>query len=397
MSVTELEAVAGELLSAGEPPQPGSWRSALYREDAPGAELDSQPWAKSWGAYMRAITDPHDSAARQFIAKVMASRPLNAGLGERIPAEGGFLVPEVLRSQVLSYMTAAIIRPQAMVLPMGSLRLAVPTLDNPTQASSTQALGGLTFAFTAEGASVTTSAPAFGRTVLNARKAAALINAPNELVDDGAGAFGDFLARVIADGYAWFEDDTFLNGTGVGEPQGIISAPCAVGIDRSNSDLVTFLDVVGMYKALHPHSKQKATMPGVRGATWLLSATAMDQILELYYNPAGSEVVPPSGWFSAGDGYSVGASILGVPVVVTDHQPALGTTGDVVLADLSQYLIGDRLEMYVERSKAGPTFIADTSDFRVKSRVDGRYWIQSSTTTEAGQTVSPVVVLDTHT
>jgi HK97 family phage major capsid protein len=395
-ALDDLETVAGELTAAGDPPQPGSWRSALYRDDAPGAALDGQPWARSWGAYMRAITDPVDSSARQVIGSVMKDRPRNA-FGERIPAEGGFLVPEFLRSQVLSYMTAAIIRPQAMVMAMSSYRLSIPTLDNPSQASSTQALGGLTFAFTAEGAPITTSTPTFGRTVLNARKAAALITAPNELVDDGAGAFGDFLTRVIAEGYAWFEDDTFVNGTGVGEPQGLINAPCAVGIDRTNASVVTFLDIVAMYKALHPHSKQKVTMPGVNGATWLLSASAMDQILELYFNPTGTEVVPPSGWFSAGDGYEVGASILGVPVVVTDHQPALGTTGDVILADLAQYLIGDRLEMYVERSQAGPTFIADTSDFRVKARVDGRYWIQSSTTTETGQSVSPVVVLDTHT
>jgi len=64
---------------------------------------------------------------------------------------------------------------------------------------------------------------------------------------------------------------------------------------------------------------------------------------------------------------------------------------------LSNYLIGDRMEMYVERSQRGPTFVSDTSEFRVKARVDGRYWIQSSTTTEAGQPVSPVVVLDVHT
>ena len=348
--IDELEPLAGVLATAGEPPQPGSWRSALYRDDAPGAALDSQPWAKSWGSFMQAVLDPQDSTARQFIARVAAARPQNAGFAERIPAEGGFLVPEVLRSQVLSYMTSAIVRPQAMVLPMASLTLAVPNLDNPSQASSAQALGGLTFAWAAEGAPITPTAPAFGRTVLEARKAAGLLqDVPNELADDAAGPLGDFLGRVIAQGYSWFEDDSYINGTGVGEPQGLINAPCAVGIDRTTSDAVTFLDIVAMFKALAPASKQSGLTPGVTSTAWLMSATVMDQILEIYYNPTGTEVVPPSGWFSMGDGRQIGPSMLGLPAVVTDHQPAIGTTGDVVLADLQHYMIGDRMEMTFRR------------------------------------------------
>jgi len=403
MSVAGLEMPAGELLAAGDPPAPGSWKAALYRPDAPGAALDGQPWAKSWGHFIRALLDEDDLSARKFIAGVMdgnarAARPQNAGMAGRSPSQGGFLVPESLRAQVLAYMTAPVVRPHAMVLPMGSLRLGMPYLDNPSQASGAQALGGMTFAWAAEGAAITPTAPEFGKAVLEARKAAAYLqHVPDELIDDAAGAIGDYLVRVIAMGYAWFEDDFFIQGSGVGEPQGLISAPCAVGIDRTTANAVTFLDVVAMLKALHPAAKQAGLTPGVESTSWLLSAAAFDQVLELYYNPSGSEVVPPSGWLSLGDGYQVGPSLLGLPLRVTDHQPALGTTGDVILADLGNYLIGDRMEMTVELSRDGDGFADAATNFRVRARTDGRYWIQSSTTTEAGQTVSPVVVLDTHT
>ena len=383
--------VSTPLLSAGDGPAPGGWRSALYREDAPGAVLDGQPWARDWRAFMRALTDPRDDGPRRFIANAM---------GERLPAEGGFLIPEQLRSQVLAYMTAPIVRPHAMVLPMGAYRMAIPTLDNLTQASSTQALGGLTFAWTEEGAGIAPGIPSFGRTVLEARKAAAYMKGvSNEFIDDAAGAFGDFTVRVLADGYEWFEDDSWFNGTGIAEPQGLINAPCAVGVDRASASDVLYADVVAMLKALHPASKQAGLTSGVTSVKWLLSASAFDQLLELYYNPSGGSaegIVAPSGWLSLGDGNQIGPSLLGLPAVVTDHQPAVGTTGDVILADLRHYVIGDRLEMTIERSQQGAGFVTGTSDFRVKSRVDGRYWIQSSTTTEAGQVVSPVVVLDTH-
>jgi HK97 family phage major capsid protein len=363
--------------------------SAHYREDAPGAVLDGQPWARTWATFLRAVNDPRDSSARQLIANAMT---------ERIPAEGGFLVPEILRSQVMAYMTPAIMRPRAMVLPMSSLRLPIPVLDNPSQASGAQALGGLTFAFAEEGAAIASSTPAFGRVILEAAKLAALIAAPNELADDAAGAFGDFLARVIAIGLAWAEDDSFIgtSGTGTGRPQSVINAPCAVAVTRNTSNQVLFLDVVAMFKALHPASKQMGLTSGVTSVAWLLSASAMDQLLELNYQVTVAAVttpIPPSGWFTMGDGDRIGPSMLGLPAIVTDHQPALGTAGDVVLADLGKYVIGDRLAMTVERSQESSGFITDVSNFRIRTRLDGRYWIQSASTTEANQQVSPVVVL----
>lgn len=370
---------------------PGAWR-AHYRPGAPGAVLDHLDWAKSWAVFLSAVNGRDDSA-RQAIRNAMS---------ERIPGEGGFLVPEFLRAQVMAYMTPAVMRPRAHVLPMSSLRLPVPTLDNPTQASGAQALGGLTFSFTEDGAQIASSNPAFGRVVLEARKLAALMTAPNELADDASGAFGDFLARVIAMGLAWVEDDYFIgtNGTGVGCPQGIVNAPCAVGIDRAAASDVTLADIAAMAKGLHPASKSAGLTPGITQVCWLLSASAFDQLLELYIGigtTPTSSAAGASEWMSLGNGCDVGPSLLGLPALVTDHQPAVGSTGDVILADLRHYLIGDRLAMTVERSAKGRQFPDDASDFRVRSRVDGRYWVQSATTTAAGQSVSPVVVLDTHT
>ena len=40
---------------------------------------------------------------------------------------------------------------------------------------------------------------------------------------------------------------------------------------------------------------------------------------------------------------TIGPSLLGLPAIVTDHQPAIGQHGDVILADLRHFLIGDRL------------------------------------------------------
>jgi HK97 family phage major capsid protein len=353
-----------------------------------GAALDQFAWAANWGAFMTAISDREDrTGARAAIGRVMESRPRDA-FGERVPSEGGFLVPERLRQQVLAYMTTAVVRPRASVITMDSLRVPVPVLDNPSQASSAQALGGLTFSMVQEATSIPATAAGFGRIDLEARKAAAyLANVPNELVTDSP-AFGDFLARIIGKGYGWFEDDLFIGtGTGVGEPQALVNAPGGLIVTRNTSSKVLDVDVVAMLKALHPASKTTAV--------WLIGEDAFDQLADLYLvvgtAPSGADVTPsPLLEFDLDHGCW---RLVGLPAFVTDHQAAAGGTGDVMLADLSQYLIGDRQELVVEQSAKGAGFITDTSSFRVKARLDARFWPQSTITLANGKVTSPLVIL----
>ncbi|MGH3402665.1 MAG: phage major capsid protein [Streptosporangiaceae bacterium] len=362
-----------------------------YRPDAPGARLDGEPWARSWPAFLAAISDESDGSAKRFIANAWT---------EREPDEGGFLVPEQLRAQVLAYIAPAVVRPRAMVIPMGAWRLGVPYVDNPSQESGSQALGGLTFSFTEDGASIPSSTPGFGRAVLEARKLAALVAVPSELESDAAGALGDFISRVVAIGYHWAEDDAFITGSGANGPQGILNASCAVTVPRTNADsLPVSADIAAMVSALHPAALAAGLQSGVTDIGWLVSESVLTGFLQMYLNPGGatpgSDITPAAlpSWLNLGDGHDTAPSILGLPAFVTDHQPAAGSPGDLALTDLRNYLIGDRMELTVERSATGPGFVTDITNYRIKARVDGRYFVLGSTTTEAGQTVSPVVVL----
>lgn len=340
---------------------------------------------------MRAVMDPMDNSARKTIGEVM-TRLQNAGLTERIPSEGGFLVPERLRDEVLNYMTGAIIRPRATYVPMDSLRVPIPLLDNLSQANGAQALGGMTFSLVEEGVTIPASVPTFGAEALEARKVAGyLASVPNELIADATPFTDVFLPRVIALGLSWYEEDLWVNGTGVGEPMGLINAPGAVQQDRNTQNEVLLLDLVAMIKALHPQAERG-------NAVWLLSDTVFSQLLEMYLNvnSATTGLVPPPEWLTFSETLNCWR-LLGIPAFPTDHQPALGSTGDVILGDLSLYLIGDRGMMTVEVSAQGPGFGSDTSNVRIRHRIDGRYWLQSPVTTEQGTVVSPLVVLNAAT
>jgi len=49
--------------------------------------------------------------------------------------------------------------------------------------------------------------------------------------------------------------------------------------------------------------------------------------------------------------------------------------------------------MTVQRSARGAGFPADASNFRIRARIDGRLWNQSTYALTSGQVVSPLVIL----
>lgn len=355
--------------------------------DGPAAKLDKQPFAASWSAFLNAIR--RDDDARAIIHKVMEeSRPRNE-MGTRIPSGGGFLVPQRLAKTVLAYMTRGVIKQHATQVPMDTLRVGIPTLENISQASGAQGLGGLAFYMAEETAGITPTSPSFSQVVLEARKAAALLQrVPNELLDDATAFTEVFLPQTIALGMEWFIDDMAIGtGTGVGEPQALVNAPGAVTVNRGTANEVLHLDIITCLKNLHPASKASAT--------WLLSEDAFDFLLELYENPSGGS--------NAGIATAPGTlrfnsvtktwELLGVPAVVTDHQGVIGARGDVMLVDLALYLWGQRDEMLIEISSKGDGFVVSASNIRIKQRIDGRFWPQSSYTLQNGKVVSPLVVL----
>lgn len=337
----------------------------------------------SWGGFLASVRD----------------RPevLNAAMGEEKPSDGGFLVPEQLREQVYAYLEGSIVRSRAMILPMDSWRLGVPALDNYTQSSDGAALGGVKFELVREGHAIPSSAASLQRVVLEARKFAALVEGvPAELVEDAGPAWEQFISTIVGRGYAWSEDHLFLRGSGVGEPEGLLNASCAVTVTRAASGSVTLADVAAMRARVAPASLENRT------AVWVCSPAVVTRLGELNVQAAGvdgssnaTEVpVPPT----SGMGLSAdrrGWRLAGLRLLESSHMPDLGTEGDLCVADFSCYAIGDRRQFTVERSQLGPTFFEDTWDFRLSARVDGRWLVRSPISPPNGaETVSPVVVLN---
>jgi len=121
---------------------------------------------------------------------------------------------------------------------------------------------------------------------------------------------------------------------------------------------------------------------------WIMSPAVFAQLVQL--------VATVITWIPASGGAAVRtpATIFGMPLVVTEKVPTLGTTGDIGLYDLSYYLIGDRQDLRVDTSMH-TRFTTDETAWRFVERVDGQPWVNSAFTPyNGGDTLSPFVQLN---
>jgi HK97 family phage major capsid protein len=359
-------------------------------------DLGDRPFAE----FLNVINPQHvgerDLALRAKMQDLasQAQRPQNlTTMSERIPSQGGFLVPEVLRDLILAAaLEESIVRPLARTIVMDSLRVPLPIIDDISHVDNVY--GGVAGYWTAEGAALSATAPGWGRLELEARKLTAYTTIPNELLQDSITPLDEWFNMFFPRALAWFEDFAFINGTGDGEPQGYLNSPAAVKVSTSTDHVIAFPDLVNTYARIYPPC---LTSPSLR---WIMSPDARAQLLQMTYS--ASTAVSPPPWLPAMQVFDEPTmKIFGIPVCMSEKVPSSlsGNTtqaGAIGLCDFSFYLLGDRQAMQVAVSEEY-LFGNDLVAYRVVERLDGRIWQQSPISPANGsdQTLSSVVLMDT--
>src|SRR5260370_40753842 len=81
----------------------------------------------------------------------------------------------------------------------------------------------------------------------------------NVLLQDSVVGLEKFLMTLFAKAIGWFEDYAFLQGNGVGKPQGILRASASIAVNRSGGpNTRVFPGVATMWSTLLPVSGGKA-------------------------------------------------------------------------------------------------------------------------------------------
>jgi HK97 family phage major capsid protein len=297
-----------------------------------------------------------------------------------VPGDGGHSVPtEFVARWLDASLEGEIVRPRAQVWRMLSDVRRVPGFD--ASHHTTHLFGGFSGQWVGEAQEIAPEKPRLRVVEMRAKKLALLAEASNELLTDGLG-YASQLEQAIISAMSFFFDEAFLLGDGAGKPLGALVSPCTIVVPKTDGQTaatITYANLVAMFARLHP-----ASLPN---SVWVASSTTIPQLatLSIPIGDGGAHVPV----MRDADG---AFTILTRPVIFTEKVPALGSQGDISLCDFSQYHIGLRRDMSIDRS-AHVGFTRDTSHYRGIVRVDGLPSWDAPITPRHGATLSPFVTL----
>lgn len=326
---------------------------------------------KNFGEYMYCVRFAQHDPRLEALAE---QRAQSMGVG----AEGGFAVPTQFVGNLLSVTPqTAIFRPRCTVIPAGSppdSEVSMPALD---QGAAQNMYGGVAVQWIAEAATKPETDMKLREIKLKPHEVAGHIIVSDKLLRNW-GAASAVLSSQLRLAVIAAEENAFYNGNGVARPLGILQAGARIDYNRAVANQISYADVVGMYARL-----RQGMSP-----VWIASQTCIPQLCTI------ADAASMNLWVQ-GAAAGLPPTLMGIPVLFHERSVALGTKGDLVLADLSYYLIKEGAGPFVAASEH-VYFTSNRTVIKIFWNVDGAPWLAEPIPLEGSvaNTVSPFVVLN---
>jgi HK97 family phage major capsid protein len=312
------------------------------------------------------------------------------GAGVSVQEDGGALVQEDFVNDLMPILLSdGGIPGRCQPQKVGGNRLIINQVSAYSKASSFT--GAAISYWINEGTAITASQPKFETVSLELRKVAALVYATDELLED-APQFASVLNSNVALELQHALADKILNGNGTGEPQGIIGLAPTISIDAETgqaAETLVFENLVKMFARFQKFNPASCVVLYNKGLETQFPA------LNAAVGVGGGLVYMPPGGLSA----SPYATMYGLPLIETHLCAARGTVGDIILADLSQYVLGMKSSGVQSAVSMHVAFTTAEQAFRFTLRVMGRPRLSAAITPKnciSGETLSPFVTLATR-
>ncbi len=310
------------------------------------------------------------------------------GAGESVGADGGFLVQQDFANEIFSKMhEMGSILSRVRRQPVSGNGLIIPAVKETSRATGSR-WGGVQGYWVGEGTAPTASQAQFTRLEFTLKKLAAVGYATDELLQDTT-AMGMIFQTAFAEELTWLAENAIVNGAGAGDPSGILNADCTVSAAAETGQAATTIEaenIVNMWARLWARSRANAV--------WLINQDIEPQLftMSLAVGTGGIPVYMPAGGLSQ----SPFGKLMGRPVLPVEYCATLGTVGDIILADLSQYMMIDKNGVRQDTSMH-VRFLQDEMTFRAIYRVDGKpLWDSALTPANGSNTQSPFITLATR-
>ena len=312
------------------------------------------------------------------------------GQNESVPTDGGFLVGSEQDGELMKKVHDTSVfasRINIRTITQGSNSVDMRGIKENSRATGSR-FGGVQGYRVAEGQTITASQMKFYDFTVKPSEYAAVVYATNQVLRDTA-----LLEQEINDNVPmelnFMLDDDILNGSAAGYPSGILNDNSLVTVAKESGQVAATIvkaNILKMWSRLWSRSKSNAV--------WFVNQDCAPQLHDLEIGSGGSLMYRLPG--SQGNESPFG-TLLGRPVIETEFNATLGTVGDIVLADMSQYrlaTIGNGVET---ASSIHVQFLTNQTAFRFTVPYDGQSsWETALTPYKGSNTVSPFVALATR-
>lgn len=290
------------------------------------------------------------NAYKQGMLKALRTnfRQVSNVLSEGIDADGGYLVPEEYDSRLIEGLEEENI-----------FRRLATTITTSGERKINIAATKPAAAWIDEGEALTFGDATFSQINLDAHKLHVAVKVTEELLYDNAFGLENYIIRQFSRALGNAEEDAFLNGSGAGQPLGLLASEggAEIGVTTAAPDDITYDELVDLvYSLKRPYRKNAAFLTN-------------DQTIG-YLRKLKDQNGHPLWHDSVEDGEP--GRILGFKVYTSPYFPVM-TAGVPAIAfgDYSYYNIGDRgTRSFAELKElfAGNGMVG----FVAKERVDGK-------------------------
>jgi HK97 family phage major capsid protein len=312
-----------------------------------------------------------------------------SGMSEAVPSDGGFLVQKDFSAELLkrTYESGQISsRVRRIPISSNANGIKINAIDEVSRADGSR-WGGILAYWVNEADTLTATKPKFRRIELNLQKLIGLCYATDELLQDAA-ALEAVIMEAFPEEFTFKVEDAIMNGTGAGQPLGFTNSGAVITVTKDGADsgaTVSTLDILAMWSRMWPRSRQSSV--------WLIN---QDVEPKLYPLTLGSGTAVQLLYTPPGQNGNQYGKLLGRDVIPTEHNATLGTPGDIILADLSQYIMIDKGAPQAA-SSLHVRFLNDEMTFRFTYRCDGQAtWNKVLTPKNGSNTLAPFINLSTR-
>lgn len=309
------------------------------------------------------------------------------GLNETQAQDGGFLVQTDQSSSLIkrTYETSVLASKCAKIgISQNANGLKINAVDESSRANGSR-WGGIQAFWGNEADAYAGSKPKFRQIELALKKLTGLCYATEELLADSSALEG-VISQGFVEEFGFKLDDAIFRGTGAGQPLGITNSAALVTVAKESTQSAAGIildNIIKMRARLWARSRGNSI--------WTINQDCEPQlnVLSLTVGNNSYPVLMPATGI-AGAQYD---TMFGRPVVPTEYNATMGAVNDVLLADLSQYLLIDKGSLQ-QAASVHVRFLYDELTYKFTYRVDGQpLWDKPLTPYQGSNTVSPFVNL----